>query len=33
VTDKYQPGYSGSLDDWRERSLPVAIDVVARGEV
>jgi deazaflavin-dependent oxidoreductase (nitroreductase family) len=27
VTDKYQPRYSGGLDDWRERSLPVAIDV------
>jgi deazaflavin-dependent oxidoreductase (nitroreductase family) len=27
VTEKYQPGYAGSLDDWRERSLPVAIDV------
>lgn len=27
VTEKYQPRYSGTLDDWRERSLPVAIDV------
>ena len=27
VYDKYQPRYSGSLDDWRERSLPVAIDI------
>lgn len=27
VTEKYQPRYSGSLDDWRERSLPVAIEV------
>jgi deazaflavin-dependent oxidoreductase (nitroreductase family) len=27
VYEKYQPGYSGSLDDWRERALPVAIDV------
>lgn len=27
VFEKYQPGYSGSLDDWRERALPVAIDV------
>ena len=29
VYEKYQPRYSGSLDDWRERSLPVAIDVEA----
>ena len=27
VYEKYQPDYSGSLDDWRERALPVAIDV------
>lgn len=27
VFDKYQPRYSGSLEDWRERSLPVAIDL------
>ncbi len=27
VYDKFQPRYSGSLDDWRERSLAVAIDV------
>jgi deazaflavin-dependent oxidoreductase (nitroreductase family) len=27
VYDKFQPRYSGSLDNWRERSLPVAIDV------
>ena len=27
VTDKYQPRYSGRLDDWRERSLPVAIEI------
>jgi deazaflavin-dependent oxidoreductase (nitroreductase family) len=27
VVEKYQPRYSGSLDDWRERSLPVAIEV------
>ena len=25
--DKYQPTYSGDLTDWRERSLPVAIDL------
>ena len=29
VYEKYQPGYKGSLDSWRERSLPVAIDVAA----
>jgi deazaflavin-dependent oxidoreductase (nitroreductase family) len=29
VYDKYQPRYSGSLESWRERSLPVAIDVGA----
>jgi deazaflavin-dependent oxidoreductase (nitroreductase family) len=27
VHDKYQPRYSGSLDDWRVRALPVAIDL------
>ena len=27
VYEKYQPGYSGSLDDWQERALPVAIEV------
>ena len=27
VFQKFQPRYSGSLADWRERSLPVAIDV------
>ena len=29
VYDKYQPGYKGSLDSWRGRSLTVAIDVSA----
>ena len=29
VYEKYQPRYSGSLDDWRERSLPVAVDLEA----
>lgn len=29
VYEKYQPSYKGSLDSWRERSLPVAIDVAA----
>jgi deazaflavin-dependent oxidoreductase (nitroreductase family) len=28
VFDKYQPGYGGDLADWRERSLPIAIDLV-----
>ena len=27
VVEKYQPRYSGRLDDWRERSLPVVIEV------
>ena len=27
VFDKYQPRYSGSLADWRMRSLPVAVDL------
>jgi deazaflavin-dependent oxidoreductase (nitroreductase family) len=27
VYEKFQPRYSGSLDDWRERSLPVALDL------
>jgi deazaflavin-dependent oxidoreductase (nitroreductase family) len=27
VTEKYQPGYSGSLDEWRARSLPVALEI------
>lgn len=29
VFDKYQPRYGGSLEDWRERSLPVALDLVS----
>jgi deazaflavin-dependent oxidoreductase (nitroreductase family) len=29
VYEKYQPGYTGSLDSWRERSLPVAIDIAS----
>ena len=29
VYEKYQPRYKGSLESWRERSLPVAIDVTA----
>ena len=27
LTEKYQPGYAGDLRDWREASLPVAIDL------
>lgn len=27
VFEKYRPRYTGSLDDWRERALPVAIDL------
>ncbi len=29
LVDKYAPGYSGDLDGWRRRSLPVAIDLEA----
>jgi deazaflavin-dependent oxidoreductase (nitroreductase family) len=25
--DKYNEGYSGDLSDWRERSLPIAVDL------
>jgi deazaflavin-dependent oxidoreductase (nitroreductase family) len=28
VFDKYQPRYDGSLASWRERSLPVALDLL-----
>jgi deazaflavin-dependent oxidoreductase (nitroreductase family) len=31
VYEKFQPGYSGSLDSWRERSLPVAIDITPQS--
>ena len=27
VFDKYQPRYTGELESWRERALPVAIDL------
>ena len=27
--EKYSPRYGGDLEDWRERSLPVAVDVGA----
>lgn len=29
VFEKYQPQYEGDLLEWRERSLPVAIDLLA----
>jgi len=29
VFEKYVPGYSGDLEDWRERSLPIAVDLRA----
>jgi deazaflavin-dependent oxidoreductase (nitroreductase family) len=32
LVDKYTPGYSGDLDDWRRRALPVAIDLEATDE-
>src|SRR5215208_416995 len=25
--EKYSPGYSGDLQDWRERSLPIAVNL------
>jgi deazaflavin-dependent oxidoreductase (nitroreductase family) len=31
VYDKYSAGYSGDLQDWRESSLPVAIDLSGVG--
>ena len=27
VFEKYSPGYGGDLEDWRERSLPIAVDL------
>jgi len=29
LPEKYRPRYGGDLDDWRERSLPIAIDLDA----
>ena len=29
LVDKYAPGYSGNLDGWRRRALPVAIELEA----
>ena len=31
VYDKFQPRYEGNLDEWRERALPVALDVTGRA--
>ena len=31
VVEKYRPTYSGDLDDFRERALPIAIDLDAGG--
>ena len=31
VTDKYQPRFHDPLDDWRVRSLPVALEVTGRA--
>ena len=25
--EKYSPGYSGDLEDWRRRALPIAVDL------
>jgi deazaflavin-dependent oxidoreductase (nitroreductase family) len=32
LVDKYAPGYSGDLDGWRRRALPVAIDLEASDD-
>ena len=32
LVDKYAPGYSGDLDGWRRRSLPVAIELEASDD-
>ncbi len=29
VVEKYQPGYSGDLEEWRKSALPIAIDLPA----
>jgi deazaflavin-dependent oxidoreductase (nitroreductase family) len=29
--DRYAAGYSGDLSDWRERSLPIAVDLADRA--
>jgi|SRR5882724_9338394 len=28
VFDKYQPRYTGGLEDWRKRALPIAVDLL-----
>ncbi len=33
VFDKYQPRNEGELVTWRERALPVAVDLVTRSGV
>jgi deazaflavin-dependent oxidoreductase (nitroreductase family) len=30
LVDKYQPGYGGDLTGWRERALPIAVDMNPR---
>jgi deazaflavin-dependent oxidoreductase (nitroreductase family) len=32
LVDKYAPGYSGDLEGWRQRALPVAIDLEASDD-
>lgn len=32
VFAKYQPGYGSDLTGWRERALPVALDILEPGE-
>lgn len=27
LVNKYQPGYGGDLTGWRERALPIAVDL------
>ena len=29
--EKYSPGYAGDLENWRERSLPIAVDLGEGG--
>ena len=33
VFEKYQPGYDGDLSGWRERALPVALDLDGVSDV
>jgi deazaflavin-dependent oxidoreductase (nitroreductase family) len=32
LVSKYQPGYGGDLGSWRNRALPVAVDLEVSGE-